>query len=100
MQFAQFVFESVLFDLGIGQYRSDAVFGNLQWLDSQLLQDSDHGGGRETVSLELDDGDGGQLARLMGLDIRPLEIHVDGEPFGLGLINQRDAAEDGTHLGQ
>ena len=79
---------------------ADAVFAEAGGLDAQLPQQGDDGRRHAAVPFEFDDHDVVHGGRGLRFVIEELNIEVNGEPFGLALVDQRDTVETVAHGGR
>ena len=62
-------------------------------VDSELLEHAQYGRELQAVALQFDDDYARKVFGLPGFDVVEAQVEVYGEPFGLGLVDERDARE-------
>lgn len=96
MDFADFEFESVLLDMGIGEGRTDTVFAYLERMNTKGLHDGQHRRGGVAIALELYNDQVRKSVRDAGLEVLPDECGIDGESFGLTSVDEGDSFKGGA----
>ena len=85
--------DAIAAQAAVGERRADAVFGETVGEEAKLEQLGQDGRRLEAIALELDDNELPHRAVDTRREIVELQIGIDGETLGLGLVDEGDTVE-------
>ena len=93
----EFFLEKIVLQLGVCHHGADAVFREARWFDAHLPQEVEDRREHITVALEFYDDQFARLGIALGFVVVELDVEINGQAFGLTIVDEGDAVETVLH---